>query len=858
MAACVLLGGSTSRTVCEAFTSSQANAGGARTRQLHVLQEPNLETNGKTMAASSRKRRSTGSAKNNNNNMEGIPDQLPSLSEVYSASKPSVPKANDKTPKRKPNMRAAQKRQRPSNSPTGNNSNSQQSTNNKNNKSDNSSTIMHTRGPWLASFHTSRQTQQRIQQAGRQNTQWSPSRRATYVLKTLLEQTPVEHANAANLVCALCLSAKLRGSFSSSKDANQLRQYLWQAVAVLRELNRKHQLSARQICNAAWALAKHADRDPTFLPAPAVTLSAESHFGTAEEWSLDFSAAQVVDAAIDELATELADRLQHDPWVAKEGELCMACWAYGVLRARQRPAGWKWAPKVGNAVGVQLPQSSNSDALRFEQWQGSSLSSSGAVTDECSDLDPPGPTDLLLNRIAFSLCQYVVPNTTDAPLRLQTCRWSELSHIAWAHASHGWSCSGASEGLLLAVATEAAQRLKKPGKHLEPPLSRDMAQLVWSFGVLQTDNFRLTAGLLELLDGVTAFTQFPSPSIVRPFAAWSCPDIVQVPLALAHARIDNQDLLRELYSEAKDRIESSSSRNARSLHAWEISILLWAQARLHLTSEQGTIFEDFAADAIDFLLAAAKKEGGWNSIGIGAQEQANLIWSLTVLEKFRSSKSIRLLQELFLASQEECRKTGMIQLEHAHQLWQALFLLEEEAPRSIEGTETWFRDTLEAKWLQEKARPKVSSARHQSLSKTLTDMGVAHFNEHDEDIDVAIVLKRAASWTHETDRMSLDGAMRVAVEFDGPNHFTRILDTSSRQAPRPLGHSVLKYRLLKRQGWTVVRVPYYEFDRIPFWASMERQRYVQRLLKTHSDLRFSSVDISEYKPPVANRQSRFQ
>ena len=75
--------------------------------------------------------------------------------------------------------------------------------------------------------------------------------------------------------------------------------------------------------------------------------------------------------------------------------------------------------------------------------------------------------------------------------------------------------------------------------------------------------------------------------------------------------------------------------------------------------------------------------------------------------------------------------------------------------------------------------------------------------------------------------------------------------------PRALGHTVLKYKLLKKQGWTVVRIPYYEFDRIPFWASMERQRYLQRKLKTHANIRFSVIDVSEYKAPVPNKQSRF-
>ena len=139
-------------------------------------------------------------------------------------------------------------------------------------------------------------------------------------------------------------------------------------------------------------------------------------------------------------------------------------------------------------------------------------------------------------------------------------------------------------------------------------------------------------------------------------------------------------------------------------------------------------------------------------------------------------------------------------------------------------------------------------------------MGVKHYNEHDEDIDVAIVLKPEAAWTHETERTSETSGLKVAVEFDGPNHFARqtYRNKDSTEPPRALGHTVFKYRLLKRQGWTVVRVPYFEFDRIPFWASMERQRYLQRLLKTHCNIRFSEVDFSKYRAPVRNKRSRFE
>ena len=119
------------------------------------------------------------------------------------------------------------------------------------------------------------------------------------------------------------------------------------------------------------------------------------------------------------------------------------------------------------------------------------------------------------------------------------------------------------------------------------------------------------------------------------------------------------------------------------------------------------------------------------------------------------------------------------------------------------------------------------------------------------------MLKSQASWTYQTtSENNPEGVQKVAVEFDGPHHFTRQIEPTL--PPRTLGHTALKYRLLKKQGWMVVRVPYYEFDRIPFWASMERQRYLQRLLKTHANLRFSTVDVSEYVAPKPNRNSRYE
>ena len=52
------------------------------------------------------------------------------------------------------------------------------------------------------------------------------------------------------------------------------------------------------------------------------------------------------------------------------------------------------------------------------------------------------------------------------------------------------------------------------------------------------------------------------------------------------------------------------------------------------------------------------------------------------------------------------------------------------------------------------------------------------------------------------------------------------------------------------------------WDKIPFWASMERQRYLQRLLSTDEEIRFSEKDVSVYRSPKESvwggkRASRF-
>jgi len=608
--------------------------------------------------------------------------------------------------------------------------------------------------------------------------------------------------------------------------------------------------------------------------------------------------------------------------VVKVGELTMACWAYASTRPRNVPPGWELPPRVGrvpaaaaaaDASGEVSDGSSSKlaeDVVIFERWDevaGESSSSTRVVEHFRNDESKSDRImDDLFDAVANTLCWEQEYATNKSPSLLRECPWKDISTIAWSFATRGHFGSESTEYLIAAAVKEASRRLdaaprgaaaarnnggrgNNRGSQSGRPnnrndrtsrfIPRDVSQLAWSVGVLQCDNYRLGDSLVELVGAISRRwiglgVDKHWDAAQRPFENWQTADLVQLAVALSHGRIDDVGLLSEIYHEAfhiilmgdkAENVKGGSFRQNNGRHrrwqSWELSIMLWVQANLYLTSKQGSVFGVFSEAVPRTLLRRVQRQidngneiASVDSIGIGAQEQANLAWSLTVLQEHFSEESKDLLRSIFRSASSSYRSGSFIRLENAHQLWQSYFLLEEECPDVVADVNKSFRDYLERTWNAEKSRQKISSARHRSLSQTLDLMGVAHYNEHHEDIDVAIILKTESSWTHTAERGDHEESHhKVAVEFDGPKHFTRM----SNEKPRALGHTVLKYRILKKQGWAVVRVPYYEFDKIPFWASMERQRYLQRLLKTHDDIRFSEVDRSEYTPLVPSRQTRF-
>jgi hypothetical protein len=362
-------------------------------------------------------------------------------------------------------------------------------------------------------------------------------------------------------------------------------------------------------------------------------------------------------------------------------------------------------------------------------------------------------------------------------------------------------------------------------KEMAEPKPRDLALVAWALGVMQCNNIHLTTSLFHFIQSLSDYL-FSMRSDDSIFQGWKSADIVQLAVGLAHGRLDRKELLEPMFIEVQRSLNSSVGEMNRVFSTTELTTLLWVQARLHLVDHVYQKFLDLATKTLVQRLCLPSPSKAPNYLD--PQQQANLAWSLVVLENY-SSEAVTLLKTIFASSYLIYSQGENFHVEHAHQLWQAYCILQQECPSAIENVSSDFVECLHQRWMKEKLRLKTSSERHMALSKTLDLMGVAHMNEHDEDIDVAIILKTDSQWTQNAAILgdsSTDGRFhRVAVEFDGPNHFVRPMNgikLGPKECPRPLGHTVLKYRLLKHQGWFVVRVPYYEYDKIPFWASMVR------------------------------------
>ena len=188
---------------------------------------------------------------------------------------------------------------------------------------------------------------------------------------------------------------------------------------------------------------------------------------------------------------------------------------------------------------------------------------------------------------------------------------------------------------------------------------------------------------------------------------------------------------------------------------------------------------------------------------MNAQNVANTIWGLATLGWQASSDLGAVFQQLVEAFAQE---RGLVQLSTSllSQLFQAHLASQFLGLGLITLPASMLQVAAQA--YREHARKVTVSNGQREVGESLRRLGISHELEYITadglfSIDLAIV-----------DR-------RVALEFDGPSHFTT-------NTLEPLGHTRLRNRLLSAMGWFVVSIPFFEWARLH--QTEQRDAYVKR------------------------------
>ncbi|KAK9844941.1 hypothetical protein WJX74_008931 [Apatococcus lobatus] len=162
------------------------------------------------------------------------------------------------------------------------------------------------------------------------------------------------------------------------------------------------------------------------------------------------------------------------------------------------------------------------------------------------------------------------------------------------------------------------------------------------------------------------------------------------------------------------------------------------------------------------------------------------IWSLTVLQ----AVSLPCYQRLadWMASQT----LDSLQMQGLHTLSQALLTAKLESAGSPLAMAPSIQDLVLMLRRKLTSITKMSGS-HRSMAVILIAMGIWHASE-------AVVEDGQFS----VDIKLLGNAEKVAIEFDGPYHFTVNLQ-------QPMGSTLLRRRTMRALGWTLISVPFYHW-----------------------------------------------
>ena len=237
----------------------------------------------------------------------------------------------------------------------------------------------------------------------------------------------------------------------------------------------------------------------------------------------------------------------------------------------------------------------------------------------------------------------------------------------------------------------------------------------------------------------------------------------------------------------------ASLANIPNFNAQDMSNIVWALAELDVNP--GSEWMEAWTKRLMILLNV-----------LSEQVTANALWALTVLQEYRNTAF------LMLWSRSQQLLTPASDVRGLHNIYCVYKASTAEMPELLPEPDATNFDAARDAWRNNTADRAKQDASNiaAAVAACLRNMSIVHKIEYlwfasERSIDIAL-----------PDR-------RIAIEVDGPSHYLG-------NTRKPSGTTQLRDRVLKRAGWAVVSVPWFEW--VELSSTQAQMDYLQRKLAT--------------------------